>query len=245
MVIAPQLFLDLHSTIQFASGDAGAWKNVDNEIVELRPGLPPLIRFRPLSARETPDAVAELCLAYRHVVDQRLVQPLVAAAAFVLDFLCTHPFRDGNGRVSRLITLITLYHQGIEVGRYISLERTIEESREDYYEALRQSSQGWHEGRHDIVPWLNYILSVVRRAYKEFEERAGQVRSPRGAKRELVELAISNRGGSFTLVELERLCPGVSRDMIRRVLWELKRHGKIECVKRGPAAEWRRVANRV
>src|SRR5438132_4955634 len=157
---------------------------------------------------------------------------LVAAACLVLDFLCIHPFRDGNGRVSRLLTVLALYHHGFEVGRYISLERLTEESKADYYAVLQASSAGWHEGQHDVLPWLNYFLAVVRRAYVQFGERAGQVRSPKGAKTRLVEAAIAAAVGTFTLADLERTCPGVSRDMIRRVLRGQQKAGAVECLGR-------------
>jgi Fic family protein len=184
-------------------GDAGTWKKVENDIIEIRSGGPPIVRFRPVSVAATPAAVDELCLSYRHSIEQETVQPLVATAAFVLDFLCIHPFRDGNGRVARLVSLLALYHHGVEVGRYISLERLIEESREDYYDVLQRSSAGWHEGRHDPTPWFNYFFGIVRRAFREFERRVGDVRSPRGAKGELVKLAVEampgrgKRGNAF------------------------------------------------
>ena len=111
------------------------------------------------------------------------------------------------------------------------------------YETLYRSSQGWHEGQHDLIPWLNYFLGVVRRAYREFEESAGQIKTPRGAKTALVEAAIGAFPGDFTLAELERTCPGVSRDMVRRVLRELKKAGKVACLGRGPGAAWRRKGN--
>jgi Fic family protein len=225
LAITPELFLRLHKTIQEGGGDAGQWKRVNNEIVELRPGAPPRVRFRPLSAKATPAAVEELCLAYRHAVDQERVQPLVAGASLVFDFLCIHPFRDGNGRVSRLLTLLALYQHGYEVGRYISLERLVEEGREEYYETLRRSSNDWHEGRHDLLPWLNFYLTVLHRAYRLFEERAGRARSPRGAKTALVEAVVADFPGRFRLAELEQACPGVGRDLIRRVLRELKKAG--------------------
>ncbi len=174
LAITPDLLQRLHALIQEGSGDAGQWKRVDNEIIELREGAPPLVRFRPVGVAETPAAVEELCLLYRHAVNQSLAPPLVAAAALVLDFLCIHPFRDGNGRVSRLLTLLALYQHGYEVGRYVSLERIVEESQADYYEALRVSSQGWHEGRHDLIPWLNYFLPVLKRAYRELEKADGR-----------------------------------------------------------------------
>lgn len=170
--VTPELFQKLHSLLQEGSGDAGQWKRVSNEIVELREGAAPFVRFHPVSVAETPAAVEELCLSYRHTVNQSEAPPLLAVAALVFDFLCIHPFRDGNGRISRLLTLLGLYQHGYEVGRYISLERLVEESREDYYDVLRRSSEGWHEGKHDLFPWLNYFLAVLKRAYREFEARA-------------------------------------------------------------------------
>jgi Fic family protein len=129
------------------------------------------------------------------------------------------------------------------VGRYVSLERLIEDSREDYYEALHRSSEKWHEGDHDLLPWTNYFLSVLRRAYVLFEERAGEVRSPRGSKTALVEAAIGGLPAGFSIVEVERICPGVSRDMIRRVLRDQQKAGKLESVGRGPGAVWRKRGN--
>ena len=167
LAITPELLQWLHATIQEGSGDAGQWKQVDNEIIELREGAPPLVRFRPVKVAETPAAVEELCLVYRHALNQSLAPPLVAVAALVFDFLCIHPFRDGNGRISRLLTLLALYQHGYEVGRYVSLERLIEESRAEYYEALHRSSEGWHEGQHDLLPWLNFFLAILKRAYRE------------------------------------------------------------------------------
>lgn len=239
--VTPELLQRLHSLLQEGAGDAGQWKRVDNEIVELREGAPPRIRFRPVPVAETPAAVEELCLAYRHIVNQGKVVPLVAVASLILDFLSIHPFRDGNGRVSRLLTLLTLYQHGYEVGRYISLERLIEESRADYYDVLERSSEGWHQGRHDLFPWLNYFLSILRRAYLELESRVGQVKAPRGAKTAMVEAAVASFPGEFSLGDLERACPGVSRDMARRVLQQLQREERVECVGRGPGARWRRV----
>ncbi|MGH7774122.1 MAG: Fic family protein, partial [Candidatus Binatia bacterium] len=168
------------------------------------------------------------------------VHPLIATAGLVLDFLCIHPFRDGNGRVSRLLTLLALYHHGYEVGHYISLERLVEEAKEDYYEVLTRSSQDWHEGKHDFSPWLNYFLAILRRACAEFEQRAGQVKADRGAKTQMVEQAIGSISGEFGITDLERVCPGVSRDMIRRLLRDFKSEGRIECLGRGPGAKWRR-----
>jgi len=238
--VTPATLQDLHRTIQEGAGDAGQWKAVDNDIIEFRPGEAPRVRFRTLAVKKVPKAVEEMCLLYRHALDQEHVPALVAAACLVLDFLCIHPFRDGNGRVSRLLTVLALYHHGIEVGRYISLERLIEESKEDYYAVLQTSSTGWHEGKHDLLPWLNYFLAVVRRAYVQFEERAGQVKSPKGAKTGLVLQAIRTRQGEFRLADLERACPGVGRDWIRAILADLRKKGELSCQGRGPAARWKR-----
>jgi Fic family protein len=238
--VTPDLLRRLHRLCQAASGDAGEFKRIDNEVIELRPGQAPIIRFKCVSAQATPAAVDELCLVYRHAIDQDHIPPLIAIGALILDFLCIHPFRDGNGRVSRLLTLLALYQQGYEVGRYLSLERLVEESKEDYYHVLRQSSQRWHDGKHEFLPWLNHFLAIVRRGYAEFEQRAGDVKSKRGAKTQLVELAIEAATGEFGITDLERACPGVSRDMIRFLLRDLKVAGRVECLGRGPGAKWRK-----
>jgi Fic family protein len=236
--ITPETIRLLHRTCQAGAGDAGAWKRSANDIVELREGQPPRVRFRPVGPVETPAAMDELCRAYRNEIDQGVAQPLIVAGALAFDFLCVHSFRDGNGRVSRLLTLLVVYHLGYEVGRYISLEKLVEDSREEYYEALARSSVGWHEGQHDLYPWLNYWLTIVRRAYRVFEERAGQVKAPRGAKRQLIEAAIGSRSGSFKLTDIEAACPGVSREMIRKVLKEWRDAGRISVRGHGPGARW-------
>jgi Fic family protein len=239
--ITPDTLKHLHALCQGASGDAGQFKRIDNEVVELRPGAAPVIRFKCVSAKQTPAAVDELCLLYRHALDQDNIPPLIAIAALVLDFLCIHPFRDGNGRVSRLLTLLALYQHGYEVGRYISLERLIEESKEDYYEVLNRSSKHWHEGRHELTPWMNLLLAVIRRGYAEFEKRAGQVKAPRGAKTALVENAINSFPAQFTITELEQKCPGVSRDMLRYLLNRLQQQKRIKCVKLGRNSLWQKM----
>ncbi len=242
--ITPDTLQRLHALCQSASGDAGQFKRVDNDIVEFLPGQAPVVRFRCVKAAETPVAVEELCQHYQHALDQENIPPLIAIAALVLDFLCIHPFRDGNGRVSRLLTLLALYQHGYEVGRYISLERLMEESREDYYECLRLSSSRWHDGKHELTPWFDFIFAVIRRAYIELEERAGQVEAPRGAKSERVLAAIRAQPGEFRLRDLERDCPGVGREWIRTLLAELKKSGEVACRGRGPGARWRFLKNK-
>jgi Fic family protein len=154
--------------------------------------------------------------------------------------ICIHPYRDGNGRVSRLLMLLQCYHLGYEVGRYISLERLIEENKERYYETLEQSSLGWHESKHDPWPYVNYVFYILKSACREFEERMGALRSPRGAKTDIIITAIDRFKGQFTLSDLERSSPGVSRDMLRKVLKDLQKKGQVECLGRGPGAPWRK-----
>src|SRR5262249_54567718 len=161
-------------------------KEKDGDIVEKYPDGRQRVRFRPVAAAGTPEAMRGLVQLWEDGLKERWAHPLVLMAAFNLDFLCIHPFRDDNGRVSRLLLLLQCYHLGYEVGRYISLERLIEQNKERYYETLEQSSQGWHEGRHDPWPYINYLLFILKTAYQEFEERVGQTISPKGAKTELI-----------------------------------------------------------
>ena len=241
--ITPATLKHLHALCQAASGDAGQFKRIDNEVVELRPGAAPVIRFKCVSAKATSAAVAELCLLYRHALDQDNIPPLIAIAALVPDFLCIHPFRDGNGRVSRLLTLLALYQHGYEVGRYISLERLVEESKEDYYEVLNRSSRRWHEGKHELTPWMNLLLAVIRRGYAEFEQRAGQIKVPRGAKSALVLDAIQRQVGEFSVSELQRECPGVGVDLIRQLLARLQKEKTIKSLGTGRSAKWTKIVN--
>lgn len=170
--IEPETLRRLHALAQEGTiGDAGEWKGSQNEIVELDPDGRLEVRFQPVEPALVPAAVEELCLAYNRSIGQSKIPPLLAAACLVFDFLCIHPFREANGRVSRLLTLLTLYHLGHDVGRYVSLERIIEQSKESYYEALQTSSVGWHDDSHDVMPWFQYFLSTVHTAYREFEER--------------------------------------------------------------------------
>ena len=184
-----------------------------------------------------------LVKAWQDCSKERWTHPLIAMAAFNLDFLCMHPFRDGNGRVFRLLMLLQCYLLGYEVGRYISLERIIEENKQRYYETLAESSKGWHEGKHDPWPYLNFVLSILKTAYKEFEERAGSVGSPRGSKTEMVHHAVHAIDRDFTVADIEKKCPAVSRDMIRTVLKAMRKDGVVECIGRGPGALWKKKGN--
>lgn len=233
----------LHTLTKGKMGDAGQYKQKASDIIEKYPDGTFRVRFKTVSPTQTPAYMTELIDLWNQSNRERWVHPLIAAAASNLDFLCIHPFRDGNGRVSRLLLLLQCYHLGYEVGRYISIERIIEQSKDRYYETLEQGSQGWHERKHDPWPYINYVLFILKSAYREFEERVGQLKSPKGTKTELIKSAIDSFSGEFSLSDLERACPGVSRDMIRRVLRELQVLKEVECLGRGPGALWRKRGN--
>lgn len=212
----------------------GAYKSTHNDIVERNPdGSVHRVRFSPLSPVQTPGAMHDLIERYHTARDAGEVPPLYLVALTVLDFLCIHPFADGNGRTALLLTLLLLYHHDYQVGRYISLERVIEESRETYYETLEASSEGWHQGKHDALPWLDYFLGMLTAAYKEFEERVRGVRGERGTKAGMVRTAIARRHAPFRISDIERELPEVSREYIRKVLRQLREEGRVRLEGRG------------
>lgn len=233
--------LRFHALSRRQSADAGRYKERDSDVVERYADGRERVRFRTVPAHETPDALRETLRLWDDGLDEGWLHPLILMAGFNLDFLCIHPFRDGNGRASRLLLLLQCYQLGYEVGRYISIERLIEDNKERYYETLELSSQGWHEGRHDPWPYVNYVLYILKTAYQEFERRLGEVSDPRGAKARNVRQAVGRQPGDFRLVDIEGACPGVSREWIRRILNQMKAHGEIRCEGRGPAARWRVV----
>lgn len=238
--VTDQTIRDLHRLARGAVGDAGQHKKTDSDIIERYPNGSVRVRFKPVSAAETPRSLDSLLDQWNRCVEERWIHPLIALGAFSLDFLCIHPFRDGNGRVSRLLLLLQCYHLGYETGRFVSLERIIEQHKERYYETLEIGSQGWHEDKHDPWPHIGYVLFVLKEAHRELEDRVGQLKSPRGAKTELIKSAVNAFSRDFTVAELEQVCPGVSRDMLRRVLAQLRKQGTLECRGRGPAARWRK-----
>jgi len=240
--IAEATIRKLHALSRGELGDAGEYKQTENDIIEVHPGGRREVRFRTVRAKDTPRFMAELIERWEQVHLERRIHPLIALGALNLDFLCIHPFRDGNGRVSRLLLLLSCYHAGLEVGRYISLERLIEQNKERYYEVLKLSSEGWHQAKHE--PWhhVNFLLYTLKQAYQEFERRAGDVKMPRGEKQGLVARAIERAIDSFHVSDLQRECPGVSLDTIRHVLKQLRSEGTIECLGRGRNAKWRKVS---
>jgi Fic family protein len=238
--VSEDTILQLHKLSRGNVWDAGQYKDKPVDIIEKVPGGGERVRFRSVPPAETPAFTRTLTTLWRDQSRDHDISPLIVMAAFNLDFLCIHPFRDGNGRVSRLLLLLTGYHLGIEVGRYVSLERIIEENKVRYYETLQLSSRGWHEGKHDPWPYIGYLLFIIKKAYDEFEERVGKTGTPRGEKTALVEAAITRQNGAFSVSDIRDACPGVGVDLIRRVLSRLK--GKeIECLGRGQTAQWRRI----
>jgi len=241
--VSEATILELHRLVRAEVGDAGRYKQKDSDIIEKSPDGSQRVRFQTVSASKTRTFILQTLSLWHELYQEPPVPALIALAAFNLDFLCIHPFRDGNGRVSRLLLLLQCYHLGLEVGRYIPLERIIEQNKERYYETLEQSSRGWHQGKHNPWPYITFLLFILKTAYAEFEERLGRIQSPRGTKTELIELAINAFTGEFTLSDLERICPGVSRDMIRTILRRLRQQKHLTCQGRGPAARWRRKGN--
>jgi Fic family protein len=234
--------LQLHRDLmQYGSGSGGSWKTTQNEIEETRADGSRFIRFIPTPPYQTADAMRQLHENFRQALKDGVHDPLVLIALYILDFLCIHPFLDGNGRMSRLLSVLALYHHGYEVGRYISLERIIEQTKESYYETLFVSSQGWHDGRHQVIPWMSYWLGTVLAAYRELQHRVDSVVTGHGAKADVVIAAIDSMVTSFTLAELQAACPSVGRDWIRALLAQLKRDGRLIVEGRGRGAKWRKV----
>lgn len=234
--------LQLHGILyRYMPQPGGHWKATNNDIIERHPDGSSRIRFCPVAAHLTPIAMTDMIARYRSALDQHLADPLVLVPLVILDFLCIHPFPDGNGRMARLLTLQLLYHFDYAVGHFISLERIFEESKESYYETLEASSQGWHDAAHDIAPWLNYFWGALLRAYKEFEERVGTITHGRGAKGERVRAEILKRQRDFSISEIEEACPGISRDMVRLILRTMKAEGLIAPTGKGRGARWQQI----
>lgn len=239
MPFTVNVVLQLHQTLfRYVGAQGGQFKPNDNEIVERIDGKVVRVRFRPVSAVETPQAMEDLAELHRQAIEAQGQEPLVAIPLTVLDFLCIHPFLDGNGRMARLLTLLLLYQQGHQVGRYISIERIYEESKESYYETLEASSRGWHEAEHDAFPWLTYFWGVLLRAYKELEQRVGSLRTARGSKTEQVRHAALQRRAPFAISDIERDCPGISREWVRQVLQQMRDDGVLRLEGRGRGARW-------
>lgn len=236
--IIKQFHRDLY---KFVSAEGGQFKNQDNVIRGILPNGEKFIRFRPLSADKTAAAMEELCDHLNQELQEENIEPLILIGTYILDFLCIHPFNDGNGRMARLLTLLLLYKFDYKVGRYISIENIIEKSKSNYYEALKKSSVGWHEGSHNLFIWLDYFFGTLLAAYNEFEDRVGLIQNKKGNKSYRVEQAIKRTLGDFEKEDIRKACPDVSESTINRVFKELKEKGIIELLGKGRNAKWKRL----
>lgn len=239
--VVEQLHRDLY---QFTPTAAGRWKSVENTISEIRPDGVRVVRFRTVSAIETPAAMEELHERFARARDSGEHHPLLLIGCYVFDFLAIHPFLDGNGRISRLLTLLALYQAGYEIGRFVSLERLIDSNREGYYEALRLAGLHWHEDEHDIMPWLRYFLGILTAAYGELDRRAAALHSGRGAKREAIHRFIRDSfSDEFTIADVREAVPTASGSYINKTLARLRDAGSIEPLGTGRGARWRRISD--
>ncbi|MCD4654571.1 Fic family protein, partial [bacterium] len=238
LVIRPATVLKLHSLCQGGfSGDAGKWKLRDNEIIEILPSGERVIRFKPATAEQSPKFIDRLCRNYNECCEIDGLPSLIVIADFVFEFLCIHPFRDGNGRVSRLLTTLLLLNHYFDVSRYISLERIVEERKVEYYDVLKRCSKGWVQGTNVTLPWYNFFFSLLRTAYQEFEDRVVSI-DTRQSKATLVRHVVLNQLEQFTLSDIAAQVPSVSRQLIKRVLSKLKSEDRVSLRKKGRGAVW-------
>ncbi len=224
------IILQLHRDLyRFMGSEAGGYfKTADNVIAEIDGNKK--VRFNPVPAWETPDAIEKICEAFDEASKDENIDPLIVIPMFVLDFLCIHPFNDGNGRMSRLLTLLLLYRSGYIVGKYISIEKMIESSKETYYEALQASSTGWHEEDNDYIPFIVYMLGIVLASYREFSSRVRLLTTAGFTKGERIGEIIKQTVGTITKTEIMKKCPDISQITIQRALIDLQEQGKISKV---------------
>ncbi|MBW1893044.1 MAG: Fic family protein [Deltaproteobacteria bacterium] len=241
---SPEVVLKLHALAQGGmSGDAGCWKSKNNEIIEILPNNERRVRFVPTPASETPDAVDKLCVVYQQIRENEQVPVLLTIATCIFDLLCIHPFRDGNGRASRLATTFLLIQEGFLVCRFISLERIVEQRKEEYYKVLEQCSKDWHDGKNNITAWWNFFLSVLKSAYGELAQKVEDKTSP-GPKGDMVRRVINDQVGSFVLSEIAAQAPGVSLSLIKKILMMMKKEGAVKITGRGRGAVWEIIRKR-
>ena len=227
--ITQNYILQLHKILYSHMNNpaAGRTKTVQNYISAAYPDGRTQILFTPLSPYETPEALDRICEEYNRVIGNLELEPLIAIPVFIHDFLCIHPFNDGNGRMSRLLTTLLLYRSGFYVGKYISLEAKIAGNKDLYYNALLASQNGWHEGEDDPVPFIKYLLGTVLAAYRDFEDRFAIVETKRSAL-EMVRLASRNKIGHFTKQDIRELCPSLSVSSVEGALRKLVASGELK-----------------
>ena len=234
-----QLHRDLYSYSQGAAG--GSYKNSDNVIAETDAEGHQKSRFIPVPAFQTADAIEELCSSFLDAWAADRIDKLILIPMFILDFLCIHPFNDGNGRMSRLLTLLLFYRAGYIAGKYVSMEMLIEKTKETYYEALQASSMGWHEGENSYEPFVKYYLGIMLKAYNEFENRVEHLRNRTLTKPQRIKAVIDQRVGKITKKEIMELCPDISKVTVERTLTDLVKNGYIAKVGAGPATAYVRI----
>jgi Fic family protein len=227
--ITQNFILQLHKILYSHMNNpmGGRTKNVQNYISATYPDGHTEILFTPLAPFETPEALDKICAEYNYVIGNAEAEPLLAIPIFIHDFLCIHPFNDGNGRMSRLLTTLLLYRCGFYVGKYISLEAKIANHKDAYYDALRQSQHGWHEGNEDVVPFIKYILSTIIAAYRDFEDRFSIVEAKTSAL-EMVRKASLQKLGRFSKQDIRELCPSLSVSSIEGALRKLVAEGYLK-----------------
>ena len=227
--VKPSIILQLHRDLYKFSGKSigGNYKGSDNVITEEDVDGNKHIRFQPVPAFETPGAVSAICEAFDEMINGTDADPLLIIPMFILDFLCIHPFNDGNGRMSRLLTLLLLYRAGYIVGKYISIEKVIEQSKETYYEALQNSSAYWHEDENDYIPFVQYTLGVVVAAYREFSTRVKSLATSNMSKPERIRELIKDTLGKITKTEIMEKCPDISQVTVQRALNDLVTSGEV------------------
>ena len=225
----PSVILQLHRDLYKYSGKSigGSFKNSDNVIAEELPDGQQIVRFKPVPAWETPEAITALCSDFQETMQAAELDPLLLIPIFILDFLCIHPFNDGNGRMSRLLTLLLLYRSGYIVGKYISIEKLISDTKETYYEALQASSYNWHEGTNDYAPFVTYMLGILVAAYRDFESRIERLTTKGLSKPDRVREIIRNHLGKITKSEIVAQCPDISQITVQRALADLLKNGEI------------------
>lgn len=245
--LRPGYILQLHRDLLKRTGLSygGTFKNVQNYIKETLPDGTEIIRFTPVAPYETPAAVEAICNSYARTQALETIDPLILIPVFICDFLCIHPFNDGNGRMSRLLTLLLLYQNGFEVGKYISVEKEIEKTKDVYYDVLEGADFGWHEEKNDYTPFIRYMLQVILSCYVEFEERVGMMRSS-GAKStayDVVKAYADSKIGKFTSADIIANCPSVGRSSALAALKKLTDEGYLTKLKTGRSIAYVRLDN--
>ena len=239
----PNIILQLHRDLySYCQGNiGGTYKNSDNVIAETDAGGHQKARFIPVPAFQTAEAIDELCARFLEAWEADRIDKLVLIPMFILDFLCIHPFNDGNGRMSRLLTLLLFYKAGYIVGKYISMEMLIEKTKETYYEALQASSTGWHEGENSYEPFVKYYLGIMLKAYNEFESRVEHLKHRSLSKPDRIKAVIDNKVGKITKKEIMELCPDISKVTVERTLTDLVKSGYIAKIGAGPSTGYVRI----